>query len=88
MKKTIRKFAPAMLVLIALASFSFMAKDGVTLRLQPKQGQTYTANSKVNAMTMIEVQGQTMNMSQSFEIRQSATAKEVTNEQSTIETKI
>ena len=88
MKKTIRKFAPAMLVLIALASFSFMAKDGVTLRLQPKQGQTYTANSKVNAMTMIEVQGQTMNMSQSFEIRQSATAKDVTNEQSTIETKI
>jgi hypothetical protein len=88
MKKTIRKFAPAMLVLIALASFSFMAKDGVTLRLQPKQGQTYTATSKVSAMTMIEVQGQTANMSQTFEVRQSASAKEVSKEQSTIETKI
>ena len=88
MRKTIGRFTPVMLVLVALATLSFMGKEGVTLRLQPKQGQTYTATSKVNAMTMIEVQGQTMNMSQVIEVRQSANAKEVTNEQSTIETKI
>lgn len=88
MKKTIGRFIPVMLVLVALATLSFMGKEGVTLRLQPKQGQTYNATSKVNAMTMIEMQGQTMNMSQSFEVRQSSTAKEVTNEQSVIETQI
>ena len=87
MKKTIRRIAPAMLVLVALTTLSFMAA-GVTLRLQPKQGHNYTITSKVNAMTMIEVQGQTMNMSQSFEIGQSAIAKEVTKEQSVFETQI
>jgi len=87
MKKTIRKIVPAMLVLVALTTLSFMAA-GVTLRLQPKQGKTCTITSKVNAMTMIEVQGQTMNMSQTIDIRQSYIAKEVTNEQSTFETQI
>ena len=87
MKK--KHFIPLLLVFVGLATLSFtMATGGVTLRLQPKQGQTYTATSKVNAMTMIEVQGQTMNMSQVIDIRQSATAKEVTGEQSTFETKI
>ena len=76
-----------LLVFVGLATLSFMAA-GVTLRLQPKQGNNYTITSKVNAMTMIEVQGQTMNMSQSFEIRQSAIAKEVTKEQSNFETQI
>ena len=88
MKKTIRKFAPAMLVLVALATLSFMAKDGVTLRLKPQQGKTYTATSKANMMTMMEMQGQTMNMSQNIETRQSFTAKEVSNEQNVIETQI
>ena len=86
MKK--RHIAPLLLVFIGLATLSFTLATGVTLRLNPKQGQTYTATSKVNAMTMIEVQGQTMNMSQSMEIRQSSVAKEVTNEQSVIETQI
>jgi len=88
MKKTFRKFIPAMLVLVALVTLSFMSKNGVTLRLQPKKGQTYTATSKANAMTMIEVQGQTMNMSQLVEARQTFTAKEVTETQSDIETQI
>lgn len=88
MKKTIRKFAPVMLVLVALVTLSFMANKGVTLRLQPKQGQTYTATSKANAMTMIEVQGQTMNMSQLVEVRQTFNAKKVTDTQSDIETQI
>lgn len=77
-----------LLVFVGLATLSFTLATGTTLRLQPKQGQTYTATSKVNAMTMIEVQGQTMNMSQSIEVSQSAIAKEVTKEQSVFETQI
>ena len=88
MKKTLRKFAPVMLVLVALATLSFMAKDGVTLRLKPQQGKTYTVTTKANMMMMMEVQGQTMNMSQNMETRQTFTAKEVSDTQSTLETQI
>ena len=88
MKNTIRRIAPVMLVLVALATLSFMAKDGVTLRLKPQQGKTYTVTTKANMMMMIEVQGQTMNMSQNMETKQTFTAKEVSDAQSTIETQI
>ena len=36
MKKTLRRLAPVALVLVALVTLSFMAKDGVTLRLRPQ----------------------------------------------------
>jgi hypothetical protein len=88
MKKTIRRIAPAMLVLVALTTLSFMAKDGVILRLKPQQGKTYTMTSKTNMMTMMEVQGQTMNMSQIMEFRQTFTPKEVTDNQCVIETQL
>ena len=88
MKKTINKIIPAMLVLVALTSLSFMGKDGVTLRLKPQQGKTCTVTTKANMMMMMEVQGQTMNMSQNMETRQTFTAKEVSDAQSTIETQI
>ena len=88
MKKTIRKIVPAMLVLVALTTLSFMAKDGVTLRLKPQQGKTHTVTTKANMMMMIEVQGQTMNMSQNMEIRQAFTAKETSETQSVFETQI
>lgn len=88
MKKTVRKFAPAMLVLVALATLSFMAKDGVTLRLRLQQGKTQTITTKTNMMTMMEVQGQTMNMSQNMETRQTFTAKEVTDAKAVVETQI
>jgi hypothetical protein len=88
MKKTIRRIIPAMLVLVALTSLSFMGKDGVTLRLKPQQGKTCTVTTKANMMIMMEVQGQTMNMSQNMETRQTFTAKEVSDKQSTIETQI
>ena len=88
MKNTIKKLAPAMLVLVALATLSFMAKDGVTLRLRPQQGKTYTITNKANAMIMMEVQGQTMSMSQNVETQQTFTAKEVTDDKSVIETQI
>lgn len=77
-----------MLVLVALATLSFMAKDGITLRLKPQQGKTYTVTTKSNMMTMMEVQGQIMNMSQSVETRQIFTAKEVSDAQSILETQI
>ena len=77
-----------MLVLVALATLSFMAKDVVTLRLKPQQDKTYTITSKANAMTMMEVQGQTMNMSQVYESKQSFTAKKVSDTQSDFEAQI
>ena len=88
MKKTINKIIPAMLVLVALTTLSFMGKDGVTLRLKPQQGKTCTVITKANMMIMMEVQGQTMNMSQNMETRQTFTAKEVSDQQSTLETQI
>lgn len=88
MKKNIRRIAPALLVLVALATLSFMAKDGITLRLRPEQGKTYTLTSKANMMMMMEMQGQTMNMSQNMETRQTFTAKETSDTKSTFETQI
>ena len=88
MKKTIRRIVPAMLIFVALATLSFMAKDGVTLRLKPQQGKTYELTTKTNMMIMMEVQGQTMNMSQNMETRQSFTAKETNDAQSVFETQI
>ena len=88
MKKTVRRFAPVALVFVALATLSFMAKESVMLRLRPQQGKTYTLTSKANMMMMMEVQGQTLNQSQSMETRQSFTAKEVKDTQTTFETQI
>ena len=94
MKKTIRRFSPAVLVLFGLAllcgcsSQSRTSKGGVTLRLKPQQGKIYTLTSKSNMMMLIEVQGQSMNQSQNMETRQSFTAKEVTNNQTTFETQV
>ena len=76
MKKNFRRFAPVALVLIGLATLSFMAKETITLRLHPQQGKSYTINSKATSMSLMEVQGQTMNMSQTMETNQSFTIKE------------
>ena len=94
MKKTIRKIAHAMLVLFGLSvlfscsSQSKLTNGGTTLRLHPEQGKTYTITTNANMMIMMEVQGQTMNMSQNMETRQTFTAKEVSDTQSTLETQI
>ena len=88
MKKTIRKIAPLALVLLGLATLSFTANDGITLRLRPNKGKTYTVNSKQTSMSIMEVQGQTMNSTQSIETRQTFTAQEVTDAQSTFETQV
>jgi hypothetical protein len=76
------------LVLIGLATLSFMAKDTITLRLHPQQGKSYTVNSKATSMNMMEVQGQTMNMTQTMETNQSFTIKEASDTQSVIESQI
>ena len=88
MKKTLRRFAPVAFVLLGLTTLSFMAKDSITLRLHPQQGKSYTVISKATAMSLMEVQGQTMNMTQTMETNQSFTIKEATDTQSVIESQI
>lgn len=88
MKKTLRRIAPVALILLGITTLSFIAKDGVTLRLKPQQGKTYTITSKANMMMMIEVQGQSVNQSQTVETRQTFTAKEVSANQTTFETQV
>jgi len=84
----IKHFTAVSLILIGLAMISFTAKDGVTLRLKPQQGKTYTITTKASMMMLMEVQGQTMNQQQSLETRQSFTAENVTDNESLIETQI
>jgi hypothetical protein len=88
MKKTIRRIAPVALVLIAMASLSFMTKGGATLRLKPQEGKTYTITTKSNTMMMMDVQGQSMSQSQSMEFRQTFTPKSVTDKETLIETQV
>ena len=51
MKK--KHLTPMLLVFIGLAMLSFVAKDGVTLRLRPQQDKTYTITTKANMMMMM-----------------------------------
>lgn len=76
------------LILIGLTMISFTAKDGVTLRLKPQQGKTYTISSKANMTMMIDMQGQSVNQSQAVETRQSFTVKDATSTTNVIETQI
>jgi hypothetical protein len=86
MKK--KHLIPIMLIFIGLATISFMAKDGITLRLRPQQDKTYTITTKANTMTVMEVQGQSMNQTQVLETRQIFKPKTVTEAQSVLETQI
>jgi hypothetical protein len=88
MKNTKKLLTPMFLVLIGLATLSFMAKEAITLRLHPEAGKSYTVNSKATSMNMMEVQGQTINMSQTMETNQSFTVKEASDTQSVIESQI
>ena len=88
MKNTKKLLTPMFLVLIGLATLSFMAKEAITLRLHPEAGKSYTVNSKATSMSLMEVQGQTINMTQTMETNQSFTVKEATDTQSVIESQI
>lgn len=85
MKKNFKRFAPVALVLIGLATLSFMAKDSITLRLHPQQGKTYTVSTKATTMNMMEVQGQTINSTQTMETTQTFTVKETNDSQTVVE---
>lgn len=74
-----RSIIPILLILIGLSSLSANAQKEVTLRLNPKQGKTYTALVKNTMMNMMEVQGQTMSTTQSIETKSSFTAKEISD---------
>ncbi|MCR5014729.1 MAG: hypothetical protein K6A28_08165 [Bacteroidales bacterium] len=78
-----------LVLLIGLVSMSFApAKDGVVLRLNPKANKTYTINTKITMMNLMDIQGQTMTSTQSTESRQSITAKEIGEQEVSFEGKV
>lgn len=82
MKKTIISL---LLILIGLSSLPLQAQKEVTVRLNPKVGVTYTAKVKNTMMNLMEIQGQSMTMTQSMETTSSYTAKNVSEQEVTIE---
>ena len=76
MKNTKKFFTPMLLVLIGLATLSFMAKESLTLRLHPQTGKSYTVNAKATSMT------------QAMETNQSFTIKDANDKQSVIESQL
>ena len=86
--KKVQKLTPMLLVLMGLAMLSFMSKDSVTLRLHPVQGKTYTISTKATTMNLMEVQGQTINSTQTMETTQTFTVKETNDKQTTVDTQI
>ena len=86
--KKVQKLTPMLLVLMGLAMLSFMSKDSVTLRLHPVQGKIYTITTKATTMNLMEVQGQTINSTQTMETTQTFTVKETNDKQTTVDTQI
>ena len=76
---------PFLLIFIGLSSLSLQAQKSVTLRLNPKQGHTYTINSKASTMNMMEVQGQTMSSTQIAEVKQTFSTKDINEKEITFE---
>lgn len=85
MKKTI---IPIVLMLVALTTLSFTAGKGITLRLNPTKGKTYVIDSKTNQTTTMKIQGHSMNSIQRVEMKQTFSAKEVSNNSITLSTQI
>ena len=77
-----------LIVLLGLSSLSLQAQKSVTLRLNPKQGRTYTIKSKTSMMNMMEVQGQSMSSSQIIEDRHTFSAKDINAKDITFEGQI
>jgi len=79
----------SLLVLIGIVTLSFTpAKDKVVLRLQPKAEKTYTINTKISMMNIMEVQDQMMTSTQSNDTRQSITIKDVNEDAITVDGKV
>ena len=64
-----------LLVLMGWSSLTVNAQKEVTVRLNPKMDVTYTAVIKNTMMNMMQVQGQSMTMTQTMETRSSFTAE-------------
>ena len=74
-----------LLVLMGWSSLTVNAQKEVTVRLNPKTDVTYTAVIKNTMMNMMQVQGQSMTMTQTMETRSSFTAKSVSDKEVVIE---
>lgn len=85
MKKTI---VPIVLMIVALTALSFTAGKGITLRLSPTKGKTYVIDTKTNQTTTMKIQGHSMNSIQRVEMKQTFSAKEVSNNSITLNTQI
>lgn len=75
-------------MLVALTTLSFTAGKGITLRLNPTKGKTYVIDSKTNQTTTMKIQGHSMNSIQRVEMKQTFSAKEVSNNSITLSTQI
>lgn len=80
-----KRIIPFLLILIGLSSLPLQAQKSITLRLNPKQGHTYTINTKASVMNLMEVQGQSMSSTQIMETRQSFSATDVNAQEVTLE---
>ena len=80
-----KRILSLLLFLIGWSSLPLQAQKEVTVRLQPKAGATYTATIKNTMMNLMEVQGQTMTMTQTMETRSSFTPKTVNDNEVVIE---
>jgi hypothetical protein len=88
MKNSIKHLTTILLILIGFVTVSSATAQSVTLRLQPKQGETHTVVTKANMTSKIDIGGSTMNMSQVMETKQSFTTKSVSSQQCVIENQI
>jgi hypothetical protein len=80
---------PSLMLLIGFITLSFTpAKDGVVLRLKPNKGATFTVNTKVSMMNMMDVQGQSITTTQVSETRQSMTVKDVNEKEVSFDEKV
>ncbi len=85
-KQTMKKnIISLLLILFGLSSLPLQAQKEVTVRLNPKVGVTYTTTIKNTMMNLMEVQGQSMTMTQSMETKNSFTAKNVSDKEIVIE---
>lgn len=64
--------------IVALTMVSFMANDSVLLRLKPQVGKTMTINMKSSQIMTMNVQGQSIANSQTFESKTEMTATNIT----------
>ncbi len=86
--KRIKCLTPIMLIIIGLTALSLTAGKGVTLRLCPQQGKTYVVKTKSTMISVMKLQGQSMNSNQTMETRQTFSANEVSTTKNVFDTEI